>query len=354
MRPTLATRLPPLACLLLIAATPRMGHAQAEYNPSLSPAEQWESNCNAVLGYVGCNNMMHGGPQPPGPPPKPDVWGAIAVSPTSLDRGTSATYPTKEGAADSAMAACRASGPKDCKIAILVADVCVSFVESFSTRKYFVGGPAGASNFSENNGNLQCTRSGATDCKLMDSFCADGGMRHVLAGNTVSSNGNPIFQVNNFQPRNQPGLHVGQRTSAAPAASVQVAAADDTARFYGTWTASIPVNGASVTLRSVHDQQGYHNTWVSAAGTADGGSGTFSAANGTYYTNAPQPNDTGTYRFTDANTVVCTNAAGVTVKYQRIAQLPTATSDYQAPERAPIDSRLRTFQTMPDAAPTKR
>jgi hypothetical protein len=347
MRRTLATPLPLLACLLLIAAAPRMGRAQAEFDPSLSPAEQWESSCNATLGYVGCNNMMHGGPQNPGPPPKPDVWGAIAVSPTTLSRAWSFTHPTKESAADSAMAVCRATGAKDCKIAILVADVCVAFVESLSTRKYFIGGPAGASNFSENNGNLQCTRSGATDCKLMDSFCADGGGRHVLAGNTVMSNGNPIFQPNNLQPRDQPGLHVGQSSSVAASAS------DDTARFYGTWTASIPVNGASVTLRSVHDQQGYHNTWISAAGTADAGSGAFSAANGRYYTSAPTPNDTGTYRFTDANTVICTNAAGVTVKYQRVAQLSTATSDNSAPQTTPVNSGLHTFQTMPNAAPTK-
>jgi len=248
------------------------------------------------------------------------------------------------------MAGCQAIGAKDCKIAVLVADVCVALVESFSTMKYFVGGPTGASNFAENNGNLQCSRSGAKDCKLMDSFCADGGMRHTLAGNTVMSNGNPIFQPNNFQPRDQPGLHVGQGNATTPVA----AAGDDTVRFYGTWTASIQVNGATVTLRSLHDQQGYHNTWVSDLGTADAGSGTFSAANGTYYTNAPKPNDTGTYHFTNADTVVCTNAAGVTVTYKRIAKLPTATSENPAPDATAVNNRPTTVQTAPNAAPTKR
>ena len=42
-------------------------------------------------------------------------------------------------------------------------------------------------------------------------------------------------------------------------------AADDSARFYGTWVTSVPVNGTMVTLVSVHDAAGYTNSWRSAA-----------------------------------------------------------------------------------------
>jgi hypothetical protein len=310
-------------CLMLMGAMPRIGHSQTP-SSDLGPAEQWEQNCNNSLGYIGCNNMMHGGPQPPGPPPKPDVWGAIAVSPSKLYRGWADSFKTMDQAAAGALTACQKFGVKDCKIVVMVADVCVALVTSDATNKYFVGGPAGASNFAESNGTLQCQRSGAKDCQVVDSFCADGGKRHNLNGNTVFQNGNPIFRPDNSQPRDQPALHITGAIPGTPQAPAATAG-DDTARFYGSWTAAIPVNGTTLTLHSVHDQQGYHNTWVSAAGSSDAGSGTFSAANGIWHSNAAKPNDTGTYHFTDSNTVVCTNALGQAVTYKRIAQPPAPT-----------------------------
>jgi TPR repeat protein len=99
----------------------------------------------------------------------------------------------------------------------------------------------------------------------------------------------------------------------APAAC----ASDDTARFYGTWRTSFVVNGQTVTMISVHDNNGYTNYFVTPTGNASAGSGTFSAANGKYQTSAPAPNDAGTYHFLDDNTVVCTNAAGQTVTWKR-------------------------------------
>ena len=99
--------------------------------------------------------------------------------------------------------------------------------------------------------------------------------------------------------------------------SATARAGDDTARFYGTWTASIPYNGQTVTLVSVHDAKGFHNYVVLPTGNSPAGDGTFTAANGTYKTSADKPNDSGTYRFIDDNTVICTNAAGQTVTWKR-------------------------------------
>jgi TPR repeat protein len=94
-------------------------------------------------------------------------------------------------------------------------------------------------------------------------------------------------------------------------------AADDTARFHGTWVTSVPVNGKMVTLVSVHDAAGYTNSWRSSSGSTPAGSGGFTAADGKYRAAAPWPNDSGTYRFTDNDTVVCTNAAGQTATWRR-------------------------------------
>jgi TPR repeat protein len=101
----------------------------------------------------------------------------------------------------------------------------------------------------------------------------------------------------------------------APAARAQ---GTNDARFYGTWTTSFVVNGQRVTMISVHDPNGgYTNSLASPTGNVPAGTGTFFASNGKYQTSAPSPNDAGVYHFTDANTVVCTNAAGQTAVWIR-------------------------------------
>jgi hypothetical protein len=71
-------------------------------------------------------------------------------------------------------------------------------------------------------------------------------------------------------------------------------AADDTARFYGTWKATFPYNGQTVTMVSVHNGNGFANYFVVPTGYSPAGNGTFSAANGRYVTNAASPNHSGT------------------------------------------------------------
>jgi Domain of unknown function (DUF4189) len=133
--------------------------------------------------------------QAPTPPPKPDVWGALAVSPANPTQwGNSWNYKTEQAARAEALRQCRLSA-KDCTVAATVADVCVALVVSARERIYKVGGPTGATNFASDNGMLQCRRAGGSNCIVATSFCADG-VNHVLNGQTVYSNGNPIFVPN--------------------------------------------------------------------------------------------------------------------------------------------------------------
>jgi TPR repeat protein len=124
-------------------------------------------------------------------------------------------------------------------------------------------------------------------------------------------------------------------------------AADDTSRFYGTWTGSFSIAGQTVTIRSVHDASGYHNYIVAPTGDVDAGSGTFSAADGQYYTNAPPPNDTGTYRFADNDIAVCTNAAGQTVTWKRV-------KSGSAPAPVPVDANVAAKKTTGYVPPSGR
>ena len=94
-------------------------------------------------------------------------------------------------------------------------------------------------------------------------------------------------------------------------------AADDTARFYGTWKTSFPYNGQTVTMVSVHDASGYKNYVVTPSGNQPAGDGTFSAANGKWTSSAAKPNNVGVYHFISPDIVVCTNSAGQTVTWRR-------------------------------------
>jgi TPR repeat protein len=94
-------------------------------------------------------------------------------------------------------------------------------------------------------------------------------------------------------------------------------AADDTARFYGTWRATFPYNGRSMTMVSVHSANGFANYIVVPTGYTPAGNGTFSAANGRYVTSDVAPNNSGTYRFINNDEIIATNAAGQTSTWRR-------------------------------------
>jgi hypothetical protein len=94
-------------------------------------------------------------------------------------------------------------------------------------------------------------------------------------------------------------------------------AAEDTARFSGTWKMEFTYSGQTITIASVHSNRGYTNYVLYSGRRWPAGDGPFSAANGKYSTSAAKPNNAGTYRFIDNNTVVCTNAADQTVTWKR-------------------------------------
>ena len=160
--------------------------------------------CEGALGYAGCANLNRRQPGRHLPPLKPDIWGALAITP-SLKWGTAWNFKTKAAAQAEALRRCRTeAGARNCKIAVTVADLCVSLAVSEAQNIYRVGGPTGAINFASDNARLQCQRAGGRACTIATSFCADG-VNHMLQGRTVFSNGNPIFV-----PQGQ-GLPAGRR-----------------------------------------------------------------------------------------------------------------------------------------------
>ncbi len=183
-----------LASAFLAPLSVTAASAQSDSDdPVIQRQEQQKQSCILVTGNADCDTPPHG-PFAPPPPPLPDVWGAIAVSPSTLASGHTWNYNSQRQAAAAALNTCRlyARGAQDCRVVLAVADVCASLAESTIDRIFSVGGPSGAANFTDANAMLHCQRAGGQNCRITDSFCADG-VRHVLAGSTVYSNGNPIF-----------------------------------------------------------------------------------------------------------------------------------------------------------------
>lgn len=94
-------------------------------------------------------------------------------------------------------------------------------------------------------------------------------------------------------------------------------AADDTARFYGAWVTNFEYNGQMVIVESIHDGSGYRSYVRLPSSVTPAGSGSFSAANGRWSAAAAAPDNSGTYKFIDDNTAICTNAVGAAVTWRR-------------------------------------
>jgi hypothetical protein len=167
-----------LACLAL-TATGWRPHSAAAQNPL--EGCYIETYDDRGIAIYNCDAQKR---RPPPPPPLPDVWGAIAVSSTTLMSGTSWNYRSEAAASQRALTECRATRASDCRVVVTVADVCVSLAISKPEKVYAVGGPIGAANFSDGNAMLRCQRAGGRACTISTSFCADG-IRHVVRDQTI-------------------------------------------------------------------------------------------------------------------------------------------------------------------------
>ncbi len=118
-----------------------------------------------------------------------------------------------------------------------------------------------------------------------------------------------------------------------------VRAADDTARFNGTWQTTIPYNGQSLTLVSVHDGSTYKNYIILPNGAMPIGDGRFSAVDGKWTATSDKGNDGGTYQFPNNDTITGTNSTGQNYVWKRdnnplppiIGAVPPAPAPVPAP-----------------------
>jgi hypothetical protein len=166
------------ALILKVFAQPAAADSRSDC-ASRCPVCGGDAVCTQI--YDNCLNNCLRGASKPSPPPLPDVFGAIAVSASTLNYGTSWSYKSEKDANARALQECeKSTSAKDCKVAVTVADVCVALATSKPEKVFGIGGPIGASNYAAGNATLKCQRAGGKNCVVTTQFCADG-IQHETA-----------------------------------------------------------------------------------------------------------------------------------------------------------------------------
>ena len=122
--------------------------------------------------------------------------------------------------------------------------------------------------------------------------------------------------------------------------AIPVRAGDDTARFYGTWKISFPVQRPDRNADFSSRSERLSELPGDAHGKSAHRRGQFFRRQRQMDISAAAPNNGGTYRFTSATSAVCTNNAGQTVTWRRENGLPTAFVAGAGTDPAPL-SQLR-------------
>lgn len=132
--------------------------------------------CDAI--YATCMSTCMKGPSQPAEAPLPDVWGAIAISPSTLVEGHSWNFKSEQEASKRALKECQA-GTKagDCKVVGTVVDGCTSLAVSEPDKIYGMASRSPGVSFASGGALLHCRRAGGQSCSVVTSFCADG-IRH--------------------------------------------------------------------------------------------------------------------------------------------------------------------------------
>jgi len=104
---------------------------------------------------------------------RPDTWGAIAVSPSTLSWGKSVKHASERAAQADALAQCGRYAP-DCRIGISTYDYCMALAASPGQKIWAVGGPNHAVRDAAAVAVIHCQRAGGQACAVVTTACADG------------------------------------------------------------------------------------------------------------------------------------------------------------------------------------
>jgi hypothetical protein len=145
--------------------------------------------CQDTLGYVGCDQLMHGGHGAGG---APGVWGALAISGSSTAYGYSYDFPSQEAANAAALEHCNSAmkGKRDCQVRSTFARNCIALATSDD----------GVWGYSATYGDLvaddrealgRCQNGGGKSCATVLAYCSPNAGFHIWVGLAISNEAHP-------------------------------------------------------------------------------------------------------------------------------------------------------------------
>jgi hypothetical protein len=167
------------------APEPYIPQSQFEQPQGESSLDQQLRTCNEALGYVGCDQLWHGGRGGGG---APGIWGALAMSRSSLTYGYSYDYPSQQSAIASALKKCNAAlkGKQDCQPLFNFSRNCLALATS----------DEGIYGYSKAYGDLVaddkealgfCQKAGGKSCTTVLAFCSPNAGFHIWVGLAISN-----------------------------------------------------------------------------------------------------------------------------------------------------------------------
>jgi hypothetical protein len=107
-------------------------------------------------------------------PSTPSVYGAIAISRSTMAYGTAEKFSTQQAANDFAVKDCAKKGAKDCSLFQAFANnLCAALALSVPDKAASIG-LSGIMTFASSIATLRCQQAGGKSCVVAISFCADG------------------------------------------------------------------------------------------------------------------------------------------------------------------------------------
>jgi len=160
-RCALAARLTALS-LVLFASAPTQGQVDDSWE------RVQEQQRQACIITAACDNPPQRAPAPPA------IWGAVALSKSTLISGSSWEYQSGQDAGNRAVSECSKAmnAMRDCAVLQTFANACVALATSPQDQKWGYSGTYNTIAGAESNAISRCTGSGGHACAITQSICS--------------------------------------------------------------------------------------------------------------------------------------------------------------------------------------
>ena len=191
-----------LMCLAAVAASAPLTNVFAQVTDYVEKNnEQWRVICI----QVGCDR-----PSSAGPGQAPGIWGALAMSPSTLVSGSTWGYQNKQDAENSAQKECSlaTNAMRDCKIVGVFANACVALATSPNEHAWGFSGTFNSVKQATDAAMTRCQNGGGRTCAIVSRFCSPSqGPSKVDAWGAVAASPTTLASGNSWNFASREDAH---------------------------------------------------------------------------------------------------------------------------------------------------